>query len=286
MARYTPREDMYNKMPLAANDNRDEHILVDVLGNWIPECDLIYYGLLNSEYSEKLYKLKNTSLFNTHRTYLETCFFSGDDLIRYLASPDDTLESLSEDFIKDAIATALSKYMYVPCNETMIRHSIIELSYYKFVKSVTLLFPWSVREIDNNYLSSIIPDTVLGKFKVASGDMLGFLKSKADSPTKYTTIVCNSLDNVNTMIDECDTYKTDEAFFILRNHSGNVSYTISQDENGKKIIDFNEIGTYEVLEKLMDIENAIPKTKMRFARYEPTLFKDSDPELKDFMLGK
>ena len=59
MSKYTEKKDLYNNIPLSLNENRDENILIDILGNWIPECDLIYYGLLSSKYSEELYKLKN-----------------------------------------------------------------------------------------------------------------------------------------------------------------------------------------------------------------------------------
>ena len=44
MSVFAPREHLYNKAPLTSDTNRDETILIDVIGNWIPECDIIYYG--------------------------------------------------------------------------------------------------------------------------------------------------------------------------------------------------------------------------------------------------
>jgi len=288
MGRYTERKDLYNQPPLFSADNRDENILIDILGNWIPECDIIYYGLLNSHYSEELYKLKTTSMFNIHDIYLDTSYFTGDDLIRYLASTDDTLAELSDEYIRNAIVTAIDKYYYVPCNETMLRHAIIELAYSNFVKSITLLYPWDIREIDYQYLKHIIPLSVLEKFKIVSGTMLGFLESKANSGTKYTTIISNSTEDINTMIDECDKYHTNESFFLLRNHSGNVKHEILEDPEtpGKKIINFEELENVNIIGKLMDMELGIPKTKMRFARYEPNLFEDTQPDPENFKVGR
>ena len=278
---------MYSKMPLSVGDNRDERILVEVPGNWVPECDMIYYGLLNSDYSDKLTKLQTKTRFTTRDTYLDTSYFSGRDLIRYLASPTDALADLSDEFIDDALKTAFEKYFYVPCNETMIRHAIIELAYYDFAKSITLLYPWKLRQIDIAYLRSIIPFSVMNKFKIVSGNLLDFLK---DTPPdeKYTTMVLNSLSDVNTLIDQCEVYHTDAACFLLRNHSGNVKYRISEDpENpGTNKIDFEEIGTTEILDKLLDTERGIPKTQMRFGRFEPILFKDAEPDSTSIMYGQ
>ena len=288
MSRYTNREDVYNKIPLSLNANRQENLLIDILGNWIPECDVIYYGLLNSDYSEKLYKLKNTSMFDPYKIYMESCYFSGSDLIRYLASPNDDLIDLSSEYLEDAYNTAISKYSYVPCNETMLRHSIIELSYFNFIDSITLVFPWDIREIDYQYLKAIIPDSVIDKFKIVTGDILGFLETKSNVNYKYTTIISNSLSDINKMIDECDKYRTDESFFLLRNHSENVMHEIIPDQENpeNKIINFKEIGTLETVNKLMDIERGIPKTKMRFARYEPELFEVAKPSSDSDFLAR
>lgn len=280
MGIFTNHDHLYNKVPLSVGDNRDEHILIDVLGNWIPECDLIYYGLLNSEYSEKLYKLKNVKIIKPHDIYLDTFYFIGDDLIKFLASPDDTLVDLSDDYLADATKTALDNYFYVPCNETMIRHSIIELAYFDFVKSITLLYPWDVREIDYNYLKSIIPHSVMSKFVIASGDMSGFIKSRVNPQFNYTTIILNSIDTVNELIDNCDEYHTSASFFLLRNHSENVSSKITE-EDGKREIEFTEEGNDEILSKLIDTERMIPKTQMRFGRFEPYLFDDVKPSLNE-----
>ena len=287
MSKVTAHDYLYNKSPLSGDTNRDENILIDVIGNWIPECDIIYYGLLGSKYSDILYKLKTRTMFNPHDIYLETCYFGTYDLIKYLASDNElpiSDEETSQDFINDAATTAFSRYSYVPCNETMFRHSIIELAYFDFVKSITLLYPWDIRPIDYEYLQSIIPKTVWDKFNIASGSMLNLIKDNASKGFSYSTIVLNSLSDINFLIDNCEEYKTDSTFFLLRNYSENVKYEIiddSENENNRKI-SFSEIGSYEILNKLMDMEQGIPKTKMRFARYEPLLFDDAKPKAEDF----
>ena len=78
MSKFTNNNDIYSKPLLSGNSNREENFLIDALGNWIPECELIYYGLLNSQFADALYKLKNTSIFNPHDIYLDTCYFNGD----------------------------------------------------------------------------------------------------------------------------------------------------------------------------------------------------------------
>ena len=288
MSKFTNNNDIYSKPLLSGNSNREENFLIDALGNWIPECELIYYGLLNSQFADALYKLKNTSIFNPHDIYLDTCYFNGDDLIRYLASPDDTLENLSEASLNDMTKAALDKYFYVPCSETMLRHSIIELAYFDFVKSITLVYPWDIREIDYQYLKSIIPNTVLAKFKIVSGNIIDFLKSKKESNITYTTIISNSIDDVNEMIDNCKEYNTNTSFFLLRNHSGNTVMEFSKDcENSNaQNIEFKEVGTVEIYNKLMDTERLVPKTQMQFARYEPMLFDDAKPRSNDLNVEK
>ena len=287
MSRITQRDHLYSKAPLSSLDNRPENIIIDVLGNWIPECDLITYGLLNSPYSEILHKLRNTFKFNPRDLYLDTCYFSGDDLIRYLASEDPNgLADLTPEFLQRATEIALQNYLYVPCNETMFRHSIIELAYFEFVQSITLVYPWEIREIDYRYLRNIIPYSVMSKFRIVSGKLSEHIKSKPD--IKYTTIVSNSLLDINEMIDNCNEYGTEASFFLLRNHSENVTFEIIDDPDnpGNNKMIFNEIGTVEILSKLMDVEKGIPKTQMRFARYEPMLFSDAKPNDKDFSIGR
>lgn len=282
MGVFTNRDHMYNKIPLSTGDNRDEHILIDVLGSWIPECDLIYYGLLNSPHSNEFYKLNDIKIIKPHDIYLDTFYFSGDDLIRFLASPDDNLAELSDEYLTKVTKSALDNYFYVPCNETMIRHSIIELAYFDFVKSITLLYPWGIRDIDFKYLKSITPQSVASKFTLASGNMCDFIKSKSNSQHKYTTIILNSIETLNELIDNCDMYHTESSFFLLRNHSGNVSSKITE-ENGEKKIEFKEEGNDELLNKLIDSERMLPKTQMRFGRFEPYLFDDIKPDSNNFL---
>ena len=42
---------------MSNNDDRDENFLIDVLGIWVPECELVFYGLLSDlKYRDELYK--------------------------------------------------------------------------------------------------------------------------------------------------------------------------------------------------------------------------------------
>ena len=284
MSTFLPHIDSFNRPPLSLSDNRDENIIIDVLGNWIPECDLIYYGLLNSPHSNEFPKLRDTKIFNPHDIYLEHCYFSGDDLIRYLSTPDNSLADLDDNYLTVATTEAFNHYSYVPCNETMIRHSIIELAYFDFVKSITLVYPWELRKIDFEYLSFIIPRTVFSKFNIVSGNMLDNIRSKTN--IKYTTIISNSISDIITMIDNPNDYRTLSSFFLLRNSSNTVSYNII-DDGDKQKIDFVELGNNEILSRIMDLEHGIPKTQMRFARYEPYLFEDTRPNNdNDFYASK
>ena len=227
--------------------------------------------------------LKNAKIINPHDIYLDTFYFSGDDLIRYLASPDDTLADLSEEYLTELTNAALDNYLYVPCNETMIRHSIIELAYFDFAKSITLLYPWDIREVDYYYLKSIIPEAILKKINIASGDICDYLKN--NTSIKYTTIILNSIDDVNELIDKSDEYNTSSSLFLLRNHSENVSSKIIETD-GEKRIEFTEEGNDEIFLKLIDMERMIPKTQMRFARFEPHLFVDAKPVQEGFISGQ
>lgn len=286
MGLYTDHSNLYSKLPLTSGENRDEHFLVEVLGSWIPECELMYYGLLGSKYSNDLYKLRNMTRTTPRDAYLETCFFSGDDLIKYLASEDNSFDiDLPEEFLQNATMEALDKYFYVPCSETMIRHSIIELTYFDFCKSVTLIFPWDIRPIDYAFLNSVIPESRMSKFKLASGDTLDFLKSNKNSETKYTTLITNDLDTVNTLIDENETYGTESTLFLLRNSSKNTEAKIFTNDEGKQDIEFNELGNEIIIPKLMDVTKGIPKNQMRFGRFDPHLFDDLKPDEKEFSYG-
>ena len=59
MSRFDHDDSFYVKQPLISGDNRDENLLVEVLGNWIPECDIVFYGLLQSDYERFFHKLRN-----------------------------------------------------------------------------------------------------------------------------------------------------------------------------------------------------------------------------------
>ena len=78
--------------PMSLNDGRDETFLIDAPGIWVPECEIIFYGLMGTEYQESLYKLRELTNFDSKRIYRDIGFFQASDLIRYLSSPDDTMD--------------------------------------------------------------------------------------------------------------------------------------------------------------------------------------------------
>lgn len=282
---------MYSKMPIFAKgasvDNRDEHAIVDVLGSWIPECEVIVFGLINSDRGNELYKLRNMKRIDKHDLYLDTAYFEGRDLIKYLASKDDELKDLDDEYIDSLIKTAYDSYLYgPPPSETMIRHALIELLYTEFFKSITLVFPWEVRDADVWHLYHIVPQSVVDKIEVTSGrllDIVGENHGMDKSQFFYSTILTNSIHDTVDMILDPKKYNTSESFFLLRNHSGNTIPIA--DDNGNT--HFQELGNEHILPLLIDVEKGgLPKSKMRFARYEPHLFADSKPRGEGFNIGE
>lgn len=277
---------VYNRQPFTATDDREEHFLIDVPGIVVPECDFIFYGLLASNYSEELYKLREQSSFNVRDVYNNHMYFNAMDLIAYLSSPDETLDSCDADYLGELYTAALKNYDYSIANETMVRHAFIEAAMYDFVKTVSFVYPWEVRDIDLVFLSRILPDRVKKKVRHFSGTLMEAIKDRPHDIPFYTTIVSSSIEDVHDMIDHAKEYKTDQAFFMLRNHSGNTSFEmIPNPENPKeKIPHFEEIGTKEILEKLMT-ERGMPKGQMRFARFVPYLYSDRKPNNENFLIG-
>lgn len=283
MSRIKSHEYLYSKIPLSAADNRNERFIIEVPGNWIPEIDIIYYGLLNSSISSKFPKLRDMISVDSHELYLDLCYLEAPDIVRYLLSEDDTLINIPiEDIIK-YVEIAIDNYQYLPSNETMLRHAIIEASYEKFIEEIVLVFPWKIRDIDRKYLSLIIPDRVKTKYSLMSGDLLSIIKNSKQS---YTSIITNSLDDVTELINNTELYKSSESFILLRNHSGNMKIEKTVNEDGKNIETFKEIGTLEILSKILDMDTGIPTSKIRFARYEPILFQDANPKSNEFLIGR
>lgn len=275
MAQYFDHSIRNNIKPLDASNDRDEYYLIDVLGTWIPECELIFYGLLGSEHEKSLIKLREWSNFNARDVYLDLSYFTSRDLIRYLTSPDDTLEDLSDEEISTYLTYAFNHYMYMPCSETALRHSLMETLNFDFAKSLTLVYPWDVRDIDIKYLQSITPQSMMKKINIASGSIPEVIKETGET---YTTIVSNSIDDINLLVDNKEEYKTDATLFLLRNHSENM--VMDKDEEGKVV--FLEAYMEGLLDKLIDMQTGLPKTQIRFGRFEPKLFSDMSSRISDF----
>lgn len=284
MTQLKPHEFSYSKIPMVSNNgNRDERFIIEVPGNWIPEVDIIFYGLLNSDKSDDFFKLNNITSIIPRNIYLDLCYFEAPDLIRYLKSRDDSLENISQSDIIEYTKVAIENYYYIPANESMFRHSIIEASYNDFIKEIVLLYPWDIREIDLEFINRIIPKKVIHKFTLLHANLLDLLKENASNGNdKFTSIICNDINDAIEMVNNQSLYGTSESFILLRNHSGNVKMSFNED--GKPI--FEEIGNYEVLSKIIDLNTGYPTSKMRFARYEPILFADAKPKNEDFLFGE
>lgn len=278
--------DIYMGRPFWSNDDREEHFLIEVPGAWVPECDIVYYGLLKSDQSEKFFKLRETTRFNPYQIYNDHMYFNAEDLIRYLYSPDLSLASLEPSFIRDTFITALNMYDYSIANETMIRHALIESALFDKVKSVSLVYPWGTRRIDSDFISRILPSEVRSKIRFFNGSLMEAIQDKPKDIDFFTTIVLNSMEDLNTCIDKRIELSTANSTFLLRNHSGNTSHTIVDDPKnpGQKQAVFQEIGTKEINEKLMTA-NGIPLTGIRWARFEPMLYQDRKPNIEDFQVG-
>ena len=280
MSHFKSHDFLFNRPPLQSVDNREENFIIDVIGNWIPESDILFYGLLNSNYSSNFYKLQQATRIDPKSIYYNTSFYYGEDLIKYLYIKDDVLldesiTTLTDDDISFYTKMALENYHYLPSNETMLRHAIIESLFGPFMKSITLVYPWPVRKIDIDYLSKVIPESLLNKIELRTGNLLDIIKENANTPNRlpYTSIITNSLLEVNELIDNPNIYKTNSAFILLRNHSGNMTIRKVKN-NDTESYEFIENGTREILEKILNPTTGLPTTQIRFARYEPILFEE------------
>ena len=275
MSKFKSQRDIYSYIPLEVADNRDEYFLIDAIGAWIPECEIVFYGLMMSEYSNIFPKLKTMDKINPTDFYLDYSYLNAEDLIRYLASDNEEFANLSQDEITNALITAINNYLYVPCSETLLRHTILEAAYAPFVKSITISYPWELRDIDYQYVLRIIPESLQDKIYLRTGSQLDLIRSHANSnEPQYTTIITNSIEDVKYMIENAESLKTSESFFLLRNHSGNTSM--------KQILDkivFEEEGTRDILKMIIDPNTGFPNCKMRFSRYEPLLFNGVKQQL-------
>lgn len=269
---YIPKKWIPTKPPINSEDSRTEHFLIEAVGNWIPENEVIFYGLMNSPLADEFVKVRDFTNKTKEDFFRDTVYFEKEDLIRYLYTPDDTVEvDLPENMIHEAIETAYKHYYYTPCSEMMLRHAIIELCLHKFMNSITLAFPWDIKpENDILYLYSIIPKEYIQKFNIVTGSLTDCI---LNSSTQYTTIIMNDLEECKKFINENEKYRTYETFFLVRNHSKNVH--VFQTDDGS--LDFEEVGNEEIAKKLINLDTGIPITRMRFARYEPSLYIDRKP---------
>jgi hypothetical protein len=258
--------------------DREEYFLIDVLGTWIPECELVFYGLLGTEWANELYKIRERVNFESKSIYYDYSFFNAPDLIRYLSSTDDVDidMDLSDEQVASIMSDALDHYDYSQCSETMMRHVIMETMYDRFVKSVTLVYPWDIRPIDVMYLRKITPPAIFDKLNLTSGNIADF--ASLDSGVEYTTVIINSIDDIDRMVSDPKRHRCESATFLLRNHSGNTDVL----KNPDGTLSFNESGMDQLLPKLIDFNSGLPITEMRFGRFEPELFSVAEKRIPSF----
>lgn len=277
MSVISSKDGIYTKQPLGNTENRDERFLIEVPGIWVPECDIILYGLLNSKVANEIYKIRNNSSFNIHEEYQKMAYFTIEDCIRYLVSSNEELDTdISEEDIVNYLREALINYKYIPCNETMLRNAIIEAALYPFIKEVTLVFPWKLRKIDMVYLYKIVPESIISKFNIKDSITISeIIKQRAEEKEneQYTTIISNEIEEIRYLINNLKELKLDAPLFLLRNHSRNT--ILKYDENNEPY--FEEVGDRDIFEKIFDPETGLPMTNTRFARFKPYLFVDMEP---------
>ena len=126
------------------------------------------------------------------------------------------------------------------------------------------------------FLRHITPPTIEKKLIIASGNIPDIIES---GTTTYTTIITNSVDDINRMVDEPKRYRVQSTLFLLRNHSENMT-VIKNPETGK--LDFIEDRMDELLPKIMDMKTGFPKSRIRFGRFEPQLFIDMEKRFTGF----
>jgi hypothetical protein len=183
---------------------------------------------------------------------------------------------MSDDEVERAMNVALSHYMYIPCSETMMRHSIMEIMYDNFVKSVTLVYPWAVRPLDVEYLRSITPEAIMDKLILTTGKIPDVIEA---TDLTYTTIITNSIEDINLMVDDPKRYRVDSTMFLLRNHSGNM-IMYKNPEDGS--VEFIEDNMDDLLPKLIDMKTGFPRSRIRFGRFEPQLYSDMEQRVTGF----
>ena len=266
-------------LPFFSTTDRDEYILIEALGTWIPMCDVIFYGLINSRYSEDFYKLRHISTFNPTDIYYSLCYFNEIDLVRYLASTDSTLARMDYKLITRYVRYARMNYRYMPApQETMMRHALIEAAFYNLIKKIVLVYPFKVREVDKWFLDEMLPKPVREKIVYINASMRVAPKIKPPDVPYYTTIILNSKQDLKYLIDNSEEKEVDNATFLLLNNSENTTFTkyLNPEDPSKFEVDYIEEDTKEIVDKLM-IGEVIPKTKMRFARFYPFLYNDLKP---------
>ena len=125
-------------------------------------------------------------------------------------------------------------------------------------------------------LRKITPPAIFDKLNLASGNIADF--ASLDSGVEYTTVIINSIDDIDRMVSDPKRHHCESATFLLRNHSGNMDVL----KNPDGTLSFNESGMDQLLPKLIDFNSGLPITEMRFGRFEPELFSVAEKRIPSF----
>ncbi len=263
--------------PTGNGINRDEYLLIE------------YPGIIHSEFEEIFYGLEGCGCLQIHdfnmyrqlldkpelKVYKELAYFRPDDLITYLNDgnklPDDEVQ-----FIKEY--TNLN-YDYSHSVISSMSGALRGLGNSDFIKKIIIAFPEKVDVRIFQYTHDLFGEKILRDkaIVVENVDHLSrveFLKSiLAEAEQPITTVITNEAQFIIDALADYKKYKCMDTFFILRNHSENMSLSLSEDG----VISFNEKYTDEIMsyinprqDRLID-ELPLP-LKSGFARYNPLPF--------------
>lgn len=270
--------------PTGAGLNQDEYILVEYPGIIHAESEEIFYGLEGFPVLEHypFNKYHTLLTYPQAKIYKEIAFYRPRDLLIYL---NDGIE-MEPDEIQFALEYCKENYSFGDATPLSFSKALAKLLEQTYVKKVSIAFPSQITMKDIYYIGDILPDQLLDdkvEF-IFNGDGLSpveFLKTalckqkQFDPP--YTTVVTNEIDFIYDVLSSFEEYEVYETFFLLRNHSKNVSLV---EENGE--IKFIEQGTDKIINILNPIKkrliNGLPlPLKAKFGRFSPVPYVVNEP---------
>lgn len=286
-ANSTPVDPLY---PTGAGMNQDEYMLIEYKGILHSETEEILYGLIDCEvinmYPFRKYRELMKELGNQpDQLYSETAFYQTDELITYLNDG----EKLPPDAMAYIKRYCKVNYTFTPSVKLAFTVAMRRLISESYIKGVTIVFDSPEIAKDVHYLNDMLGEKYLQqKGKIVYLDpenhpeiedipslMAAEILEANRAKKPYTTIVTNHIDLVEDCLISCEQVGLETAFFLLRNHSGNMKPVTL---NTKEEVQYEEVGT-------KTIEDIINPNKYRtnehgfhlpllakFARFSPILY--------------